>query len=161
MHKLCALTVFVNPKYNYTLFLIIQLHIVYSLVSHNNVFQVTVHKHNYTLFLTKIHKNLFLKNNNKTSNSKLHTVSYKKTQKLSLKYKIELQNSNRIIMIINHQCHDSYHAHHHSLEIQEEGQQVVQMFPNQFLQPHCYYLQILHTSLNKIKRKIIIMFTQV
>ena len=161
MHKLCALTVFVNPKYNYTLFLIIQLHIVYSLVSHNNVFQVTVHKHNYTLFVTKIHKNLFLKNNNKTSNSKLYTVSYKKTQKLSLKYKIEIQSSNKNIMIINHQCHDSYHAHHHFLEIQEEGQQIVQMFPNQFLQLHYYHLQILHTSLNKIKRKIIIMFTQV
>ena len=131
MHKLCALTMFVNPKYNYT------------------------------LFLTKIHKNLFLKNNNKTSNSKLHTMSYKKIQKLSLKYKIELQSSNKIIMIINHQCHDSYHAHHHSLEIQEKGQQVVQMFPNQFFQPHYYHLQILHTSLNKIKREITITFTQV
>ena len=151
MHKLCALTVFVNPK---------DLNPMYNLVSHNNVFQVIVHKHNYTLFLTKIYKNLFLKNNNKTSNSKLHTVSYKKTQKLSLKYKIELQRSNINIMIINHQCHDSYHAHHHSLKIQEEGQQVVQIFPNQFLQPHCNHLQILHTSLKKIKRKIIIMFTE-
>ena len=85
-------------------------------------------------------------------------MAYKKTHKLSLKYKIELQSSNRIIMIINHQCHESYHAHHHSLEIQEEGLLFVQMFPNQLLQPHCYHL---HTSLKKIKRKIIIIFVEV